>query len=98
MNLQESIRKVLRRTHEIDKEFKRLMSAVYRPDNICRYVDGSELFTVVTEAMVENLYANIFREIDDTSDEWEKIVDFIYNYTWEKYGKELLTYYNDNCS
>jgi hypothetical protein len=90
--------KVLRRTHEIDREFKRLMSAVYRPNSICRYVDGSELFTVVTESMVENLYANTFREMDDTSDEWEKIVDFIYNYTWEKYGKELLTYYNNNCN
>jgi hypothetical protein len=74
------------------------MSAVYRPNSICRYVDGSELFTVVTESMVENLYANTFREMDDTSDEWEKIVDFIYNYTWEKYGKELLTYYNNNCN
>ena len=90
--------KVLRRTHEIDREFKRLMSAVYRPNSICRYDDGSGLFTAVTESMVENLYYNTFREMDDTSDEWEKIVDFIYNYTWEKYGKELLTYYNDNCN
>ena len=90
--------KVLRRTHEIDREFKRLMSAVYRPDNICRYVDGSELFEVVTEAILENLYFNTFYQMDDTSNEWEKIADFIYSYTWEKYGKEVLDYYHTNCN
>jgi len=90
--------KVLRRTHEIDREFKRLMSRVYRPDNICEYRDGSELFQVVTEAMLENLYFNTFYQMSDLSDEWEKIADFISNYTWEKYGKEVLDYYKDNCN
>ena len=90
--------KVLRRTNEIDREFKRVMNLVYRPDNICEYRDGSELFEVVTEAMLENLYFNTFYEIDDLSNEWEKIADFIGNYTWEKYGKEVLDYYNNNCN
>jgi hypothetical protein len=90
--------KVLRRTHEIDREFKRVMNSVYRPDNICEYKDGSELFEVVMESILENLYFNTFYQMSDLSDEWEQIVDFIYNYTWEKYGKELLTYYNDNCN
>lgn len=107
-SLQEQIRKVLReerlpikvlrRTNEIDREFKRLMVSVYRPDNICEYRDGSELFEVVTEAMLENLYFNTFYGIDDLSNEWEKIADFIGNYTWEKYGKEVLDYYKDNCN
>ena len=107
-SLQEQIRKVLReerlpikvlrRTNEIDREFKRLMGSVYRPDNICEYRDGSELFEVVTEAMLENLYFNTFYGIDDLSNEWEKIADFIGNYTWEKYGKEVLDYYNNNCN
>jgi hypothetical protein len=107
-SLQEQIRKVLReerlpikvlrRTNEIDREFKRLMGSVYRPDNICEYRDGSELFEVVTEAMLENLYFNTFYGIDDLSNEWEKIADFIGNYTWEKYGKEVLEYYKDNCN
>jgi hypothetical protein len=107
-SLQEQIRKVLReerlpikvlrRTNEIDREFKRLMGSVYRPDNICEYRDGSELFEVVTEAMLENLYFNTFYGIDDLSNEWEKIADFIGNYTWEKYGKEVLDYYKDNCN
>ena len=107
-SLQEQIRKVLReerlpikvlrRTNEIDREFKRLMGSVYRPDNICEYRDGSELFEVVTEAMLENLYFNTFYGVDDLSNEWEKIADFIGNYTWEKYGKEVLDYYKDNCN
>jgi hypothetical protein len=90
--------KVLRRTNEIDREFKRLMGSVYRPDNVCEYRDGSELFEVVTEAILENLYFNTFYGVDDLSNEWEKIADFIGNYTWEKYGKEVLDYYKDNCN
>ena len=90
--------KVMRRTHEIDREFKRLMSAVYRPNSICRYDDGSELFQVVFEGLLENIYFNTFYQMSDLSDEWEKTADFIYNYTWEKYGKEVLDYYNSNCN
>ena len=90
--------KVMRRTHEIDREFKRLMSSVYRPNSICRYDDGSELFQVVFEGLLENIYFNTFYQMSDLSDEWEKIADFIYNYTWEKYGKEVLDYYNNNCN
>ena len=52
--------KVMRRTHEIDREFKRLMSSVYRPNSICRYDDGSELFQVVFEGLLENIYFNTF--------------------------------------
>jgi len=74
------------------------MGSVYRPDNVCEYRDGSELFEVVTEAMLENLYFNTFYGVDDLSNEWEKIADFIGNYTWEKYGKEVLDYYKDNCN
>ena len=90
--------KVLRRTHEIDREFKRLMSAVYRPDNICRYDDGEMLVRVITEAIWENLYYNTFYMVDDTSDEWESIVNFIYEYVRENYGEVLIDYYNDNCN
>ncbi len=90
--------KVLRRIHEIDREFKRLMSTVYRPDNICRYDDGKMLVRVITEAILENLYYSTFHMVDDTSDEWERIVDFIYEYVRENYGEKLIDYYNDNCN
>ncbi len=90
--------KVLRRIHEIDREFKRLMSAVYRPDNICRYDDGEMLVRVITEAILENLYYNSFYMVDDTSDEWERIVDFIYEYVRENHAEKLIDYYNDNCN
>jgi hypothetical protein len=90
--------KVLRRTHEIDREFKRLMSAVYRPNSICRYETGEMLVRVVTEAIWENLYYNTFYMVDDTSEEWERIVNFIYEYVRENYSQELIDYYNDNCN
>jgi hypothetical protein len=90
--------KVLRRTNEIDREFKRLMSAVYRPNSICRYETGEMLVRVVTEAIWENLYYNTFYMVDDTSEEWERIVNFIYEYVRENYGEELIDYYNNNCN
>jgi len=90
--------KVLRRTHEIDREFKRLMSAVYRPNSICRYETGEMLVRVVTEAIWENLYYNTFYMVDDTSEEWERIVNFIYEYVRENYGEKLIDYYKDNCN
>ena len=99
--INESIRKedlfFLRRTYEIDREFKRQMSAVYRPNSICRYDDGKMLVNVVTEAIVENLYFNTFYMVDDTSTEWEKFVDFVYDYIKNNYGQELIDYYNLNC-
>jgi len=90
--------KIMRRTHEIDREFKRLMSAVYRPNSICRYENGRELGDVVTEAILENLYYNTFYEIDDRSDEWIDISNFVVKYIRENYGDELTNYYNDNCN
>ena len=108
MSLKEHIRKVLkehktntlkirRRTHEIDTEFKRLMSAVYRPNVICEYGGPRMVIRVITEAIVENLYFNTFYMEDDTSKEWEDIVNFIYEYVQTTYGQELTDYYNNNC-
>lgn len=108
MNLKEKIRKILReeqtkslkikrRTLEIDNEFKRQMSLIYRPNSICRYDSGKMLVTVVTEAIIENLYWSTFNTVDDTSKEWEDIANFIYEYVQTIYGQELIDYYNLNC-
>jgi len=53
---------------------------------------------VVTEAILENLYYNTFYEIDDRSDEWIDISNFVVKYIRENYGEELTNYYNDNCT
>ena len=92
-----STTKIRRRTHEIDTEFKRLMSAVYRPNVICEYGGPRMVIRVITEAIVENLYFNTFYMEDDTSKEWEDIVNFIYEYVQINYSQELTEYFNRVC-
>ena len=109
MNLQESIRrilreetrplKIMRRTHLIDREITRLLDRVYYDKRICQRYDDADMFLrVVTEAVVENLYFNTFYMIDDLSTEWEKMVDFIYDFIKDSHGKNLIDYFNNMCN
>ena len=109
MNLKETIRrilreetrplKVMRRTHLIDNEIAKLLDIVYYDKRICgRYEDADMFVRVVTEAVVENLYFNTFYMMDDTSEEWEKSVDFIYDYIKDSHGKNLKDYFNNMCN
>ena len=108
MKLKESIRrilreetrphKVMRRTHLIDREIARLLDRVYYDKRICGRCDNADMFVrVVTEAAVENLYFNTFYMMDDTSEEWEKSVDFIYDYIKDSHGENLRRYFNNTC-
>jgi hypothetical protein len=109
MNLKETIRRVLReetkphkimrRTHLIDGEIVRLLNVVYLDKRICARYDDADMFArVVTEAIVERLYFNEFYMMDDTSLEWEKSVDFIYDYIKDSYGEKLKNYFNNMCN
>ena len=86
-----------RRLGMVDNEFYRLMSAVYRPDNICRYRSGEELLDVVGEAVIEFMYYNHFADIDDNSGEWAEIYWDMVKYVRKKYGEQIKKLYNDNC-
>jgi len=108
MNLQETIRRILReetninmrlrrRISLIDEEIKYRMDVVYRPNNICRYESEEELLEVITEATIDSMYYKYFDNIDDTSDEWVKIFFFIEKYIKDKYGNDLKNYYHINC-
>ncbi len=108
MNLQEHIRRILkeetkistrlrRRLGMVDDDFHRLMSAVYRPDNICRYQSGEELLDVVGEAVIEFMYYNHFADIDDNSGEWGEMYYGMVEYIKDKYGEKIKEYYHINC-
>jgi hypothetical protein len=108
MNLQKTIRRILfeetdvntrlrRRIHYVDTEIKYRMNVVYTPDNICRFESGEELFDVVSEATIDNMYYKYFDDIDDTSKEWEKIYYLIMDYIQMNYGKDIMEYYHINC-
>jgi hypothetical protein len=109
MNLKDNIKRILReetrplkamrRTHLIDNEINRLLDRVYKGKKICELYDDEDMFVrVVTEAVVENLYFNTFYMMDDTSLEWEKSVDFIYDYVKDSYRKMLTDYYKKHCN
>ena len=109
MNLQETIRRILkeetkmnirlrRRLGMVDDEFHRLMSAVYRPDIICGYYrSGEELLDVVGTAVIEFMYYNHFADIDDNSGEWSEIYYDMVEYIKDKYGEKIKEYYHINC-
>jgi len=91
--------KAMRRTHLIDNEIARLLDRVYFDKRICGRYDDADMFVrVVTEAVVENLYFNTFYMMDDTSLEWEKSVDFIYDYIKDSYSETLKDYFNNTCN
>ena len=89
----------MRRIHLIDGEIVRLLNVVYLNKRICAIYDDADMFArVVTEAIVERLYFNEFYMMDDTSLEWEKSVDFIYDYVKDSYGEKLKNYFNNMCN
>jgi hypothetical protein len=91
--------KVMRRTNLIDDEIRRLLLVVYDNERICERYDDADMFVrVVTEAVVENLYFKQFYMMDDTSEEWEKSVDFIYDYIKDSYGVKIRNHYNKMCN
>ena len=109
MNLQSIIKKVLneetnlsfkirRRTNLIDDEVKRLLNSVYIGQYLCiNYRGGNELITVISHTVIENLYFNTFYELDDESEQWQDIAQFIFEYVPEKFGKEIRKHYERNC-
>ena len=107
-SIQESIRRILReetapsnirrRTKDIDTEFEKTFGRYYIGEFICeRYDDANMYLRVITEAIIENLYWHTFYMEDDTSEEWARAVDFIYEYIKLKYGEEVKEYYNRVC-
>jgi hypothetical protein len=109
MNLQETIRKVLkeetkispylrRRINMLDYEVESRVGRVYRPDNICKYESAEELLDVIMEASIDSMYWNYFSNVDDNSSEWVSIYNEMVKYVENKYGDELRNYYINNCN
>ena len=99
-NLQEQISKIVleeiqknirlrRRLDMLDYEVESRLGRIYRPDNICRYVDGDELLDVISEAAIDSMYYNYFANIDDGSGEWAEIYYDMVGYIKNKYGGKI---------
>lgn len=89
---------IIRRIHLIDREVKRLIDSVYTPNVICKnYTGGNELKTVISHAVIENLYFNTFYKMNDESKEWESVAQFIFDYIHNKFGETIKNYYESSC-
>lgn len=89
---------IMRRTNLIDDEVKKLLNNVYIGQYLCvNYRGGDELINVISHAVIENLYFNTFYELDDESEQWQDIAQFIFEYVPEKFGKEIRKHYERNC-
>lgn len=108
MNLQQTIRRILReenksllrarrRINVVDELLSFKVRRYYKPESICIYESGEELVEVVMEAVIDNVYWDYFGDIDDTSKEWKIIFDYFEDYIKDKYGDELKKYYHINC-
>ena len=108
VNLQESIRRIIREENElllrarrriyvIDELLDFQVKSYYKPESICRYQSGEELLEVVKYAVIDHMYWDYFGNIDDNSKEWKRIFDYFEDYINNKYGDELKKYYHINC-
>jgi len=109
MNLQESIRKVLRenrklsnflrrRLENLDYEVESGLNGPFGGSNICIFFKSDiEFFESVMENAIDAMYFNYFTHIDDNSGEWAHeyldMVDYIRN----KYQDKIMKHYDDNC-
>jgi hypothetical protein len=108
MNLQDTIRKVLKEEIKSSLKLRRVLSMldyeiedrlkkVYKPNVICLYKNGEELLEVVSEDAIESMYHNYFGDMDDNSKEWERTYYDMVHYIDMKYGERIKDYYNNNC-
>lgn len=109
MNLQESIRKVLRedrklsnflkrRLKNLDYEVESRLNNTFRNNNICLFFKNEvDLFETIMEESIDSMYYNYFSHIDDNSGEWaHEYLDMV-DYIRKKYQDKIMKHYDDNC-
>jgi len=109
MNLQETIRKVLkedrklsnflrRRLENLDYEVERGFNGPFGGSNICIFFKSDiEFFESVMENAIDAMYYNYFSHIDDNSGEWaHEYLDMV-DYIRKKYQDKIMKHYDDNC-
>jgi ABC-type transporter MlaC component len=87
-----------RRFSRVDKEVNYQMGVILKPNNICHYQNGKELLGVITYSVIENIYYEYFEDIDDDSEEWKIMYDSMEKYITNRYGEEIINYYDEHCS
>ena len=108
MNLQETIKKILkeetntnirlrRRMVALDNEFHRLMKEVYTPDNLCWHLSGEDLLEHVLQSVINFMYFKYFSNLNDDEKLWNEMYDDIIEHIKDKNGEKIIEYYHVNC-
>jgi hypothetical protein len=109
MNLQESIRRILReerklsgslirRLNSLDYEVERGLNGPFSGSNICIFFKSDvEFFESVMENSIDVMYYKHFSRMDDNSGEWaHEYLDMV-DYIRKKHKNKIIKHYDDNC-
>ena len=89
--------KIRRRVQLIDDNMNTFLNNPNTPSFVCRnYERVYSLVLDRCEDVTDTIYFKL-PYIDDTSQEWYDIVDFIFDYIKSTYGKKLEDFYNKHC-
>ena len=106
MNLQESIRRILReervpllvrrRVSAIDWQIEFAVKEVKRQNNVCNM--GEEVYVeTVVEKTIEQMYWDLFSDMDDNSEEWTSSYYFMVKYINDNFIEKVKQNYHMNC-
>lgn len=110
MNLQESIKRILREEKKPSNFLLRRLDMLdYEVENnfygqplggsdICIFFKSDiEYFETIMENSIDAMYYNYFYHIDDNSGEWAHEYLNMVNYIRKKYQYKIMKHYDDNC-
>jgi hypothetical protein len=90
---------VKRKISSIDSGIEYFLKIVYTVPKICDlYGSYDEFIQVVSDTVAERMYNYHFSDLDDMSEEWEKIYHGIMDYIDITWGDRLEEYFENGCN
>ena len=80
--------------HEVES---RIGKGFYAPNGVCKFENEDELFDVITQSAIDEIYWNHFAHIPNGLKEWNVIHSEMEEYVEKKYGDEIRNYYVETC-
>ena len=106
MNLQETIRTILREETEISSKLRRRYPLIdnfvhfwvpIRVKECSQYNSDEDFLRRIIEDVTEAMYYTVDKYIDDSSEEWEKMYIAIENRITIEFGESIKNAYHINC-
>jgi len=106
MNLQETIRRILKEETEISSKLRRRYPLIdnfvhfwvpIRVKECSQYNSDEDFLRRIIEDVTEAMYYTVDKYIDDSSEEWEKMYIAIENRITIEFGESIKNAYHINC-